>query len=47
MKKKRNGSTARYHHRSAETYSIQTPADDKTFKDDVLVIDQNLKGLDF
>lgn len=26
---------------------MQTAQDDKTFKEDVLVIDQNLKGLDF
>ena len=34
-------------YRSAENYSIQQPSDDKMFKDDVLVIDQNLKGLEF
>ena len=34
-------------YRSAENYSIQQPVEDKMFKDDVLVIDQNLKGLDF
>ena len=34
-------------YRSAEGYSIQAPAEDKDYKDDVLVIDQNLKGLDF
>ena len=34
-------------YRSAENYSIQPQADDKIFKDDVLVIDQNLKGLEF
>ena len=34
-------------YRSAEGYSIQTPVEDKDYKDDVLVIDQNLKGLDF
>ena len=34
-------------YRSAEGYSIQTPIEDKDYKDDVLVIDQNLKGLDF
>ena len=34
-------------YRSAENYSIQQSADDKMFKDDVLVIDQNLKGLEF
>lgn len=34
-------------YRSAENFSMQTAQDDKTFKEDVLVIDQNLKGLDF
>jgi GTP pyrophosphokinase len=34
-------------YRSAGNYSLQTNPDDKTFKDDVLVIDHNLKGLDF
>ena len=34
-------------YRSAEGYSIQAPTEDKDYKDDVLVIDQNLKGLDF
>ena len=47
MKKKETEAQQDITYRSAETYSIQTPADDKTFKDDVLVIDQNLKGLDF
>ena len=47
MKKKETEAQQDISYRSAETYSIQTPADDKTFKDDVLVIDQNLKGLDF
>jgi len=34
-------------YRSAETYSMQPVVEDKNAKDDVLVIDQNLKGLDF
>ena len=34
-------------YRSAENFSMQADPDDKTFKDDVLVIDKNLKGLDF
>lgn len=34
-------------YRSAENYSIQPQNDEKLFKDDVLVIDQNLKGLEF
>ena len=34
-------------YRSAEGYNIQQNMDDRTFKDDVLVIDRNLKGLDF
>lgn len=47
MKKKETEAQQDITYRSAETYSIQAPADDKTFKDDVLVIDKNLKGLDF
>ena len=34
-------------YRSAEGYNMQQNMDDRTFKDDVLVIDRNLKGLDF
>lgn len=34
-------------YRSAEGYNLQTPVDEITGKEDVLVIDQNLKGLDF
>jgi GTP pyrophosphokinase len=34
-------------YRSAGSYSLQANPDDKTFKDDVLVIDHNLKGIDF
>lgn len=33
--------------RSAETYSLQAPINECSAKEDVLVIDQNLKGLDF
>lgn len=34
-------------YRSAGNYSLTPAADDRTCKDDVLVIDRNLKGLDF
>jgi len=34
-------------YRSAEGYNLQTPIDEFTGKEDVLVIDQNLKGLEF
>ena len=34
-------------YRSAEGFNIQKHADAKDYKDDVLVIDRNLKGLDF
>ncbi|MDR0746028.1 MAG: RelA/SpoT family protein [Mediterranea sp.] len=34
-------------YRSAEDYNLQTPVDEITAKEDVLVIDQNLKGLEF
>ena len=47
MKKKETEASNEVLYRSAEGYSIQPSADDKTFKEDVLVIDQNLKGLDF
>ena len=47
LKKKETESREDITYRSAENYSIQQPVDDKLFKDDVLVIDQNLKGLDF
>jgi len=47
LKNKETESREEVLYRSAEGYSIQTPVDDKTYKDDVLVIDQNLKGLDF
>mgnify|MGYP003304142171 FL=1 len=47
MKKKETEATNEVLYRSAEGYSMQSITDDKSFKDDVLVIDQNLKGLDF
>jgi len=47
MKKKEMEASNEVLYRSAEGYNMQAPADDKNFKDDVLVIDQNLKGLDF
>lgn len=34
-------------YRSAEGYNLQNPMDETTSKEDVLVIDQNLKGLEF
>lgn len=34
-------------YRSAENYNLQAPPDENQGKDDVLVIDQNLKGIDF
>jgi GTP pyrophosphokinase len=47
MKKKETESGNEVLYRSAEGYNIHQPTEDKGFKDDVLVIDQNLKGLDF
>jgi GTP pyrophosphokinase len=47
MKKKETEANNEVFYRSAEGYSMQAPTEDKNFKDDVLVIDQNLKGLDF
>ena len=47
MKKKETEANNEVLYRSAEGYSMQSITDDKNFKDDVLVIDQNLKGLDF
>ena len=47
MKKKETESNNEVLYRSAENYSIQQTIDDKDFKDDVLVIDQNLKGIEF
>ena len=47
LQKKETETREDIQYRSAENYSIQAPVDEKLFKDDVLVIDQNLKGLDF
>ena len=47
LKKKETENREDIVYRSAENFSMQTAQDDKTFKEDVLVIDQNLKGLDF
>ena len=47
LKKKETQNREDIVYRSAENFSMQTAQDDKTFKEDVLVIDQNLKGLDF
>ena len=47
MKKKETEVGNEVLYRSAEGFSIHQPTEDKGFKDDVLVIDQNLKGLDF
>ena len=47
MKKKETEAANESIYRSAEGYNIHTPSEDQTFKEDVLVIDQNLKGLDF
>lgn len=47
LKKKETEMREEVAYRSAESFSMQASPDDKTFKDDVLVIDQNLKGLDF
>lgn len=47
LKKKETETREEIVYRSAENYSILPTVDDKAFKDDVLVIDQNLKGLEF
>ncbi|MDE6180814.1 MAG: TGS domain-containing protein, partial [Phocaeicola sp.] len=47
LKKKETDTREDIVYRSAESFSMQNVQDDKTFKEDVLVIDQNLKGLDF
>lgn len=47
LKKKETETREEVVYRSAEGYSIQQTPDDKSFKEDVLMIDQNLKGLDF
>ena len=47
MQKKETEQREEISYRSAESFNIQQPTDTKDYKDDVLVIDQNLKGLDF
>ena len=47
MQKKETELREEISYRSAESFNIQQPTDAKDYKDDVLVIDQNLKGLDF
>ena len=47
MKKKETEINNEILYRSAEGYSIHSSSEDQTYKEDVLVIDQNLKGLDF
>lgn len=48
MQKRENEQREDVVYRSAEAYNMQVNADTKDYyKDDVLVIDQNLKGLDF
>lgn len=47
LQKKENDTHEEITYRSAENYNLQVPVDEKKGKEDVLVIDQNLKGLDF
>ncbi|MCD7899204.1 MAG: RelA/SpoT family protein [Bacteroides sp.] len=47
QQKRENDSHDDIVYRSAEGYNMQTPTDEITAKEDVLVIDQNLKGIDF
>lgn len=47
MQKKETEQREEISYRSAKSFNIQQPTDAKDYKDDVLVIDQNLKGLDF
>ena len=47
MQKRETEQREEISYRSAEGFNIQQPTDTKDYKDDVLVIDQNLKGLDF
>lgn len=47
MQRKETEQREEISYRSAESFNIQQPTDAKDYKDDVLVIDQNLKGLDF
>ena len=47
MKKRETEQREDIVYRSAEGYNLPPSIDDKAYKDDVLVIDHNLKGLDF
>lgn len=47
MQKRETEQREEISYRSAEGFNIQQPTDAKDYKDDVLVIDRNLKGLDF
>lgn len=47
MQKRETEQREEISYRSAEGFNMQQPTDAKDYKDDVLVIDQNLKGLDF
>ena len=46
MQKRETEQREEISYRSAEGFNIQQPTDAKDYKDDVLVIDRNLKGLD-
>ena len=47
MQKRETEQREEISYRSAEGFNIQQPTEAKDYKDDVLVIDRNLKGLDF
>ncbi|BEG98740.1 RelA/SpoT family protein [Bacteroides sedimenti] len=47
LQKKESEAHEEQTYRSAETYNLQAPREEIGAKEDVLVIDQNLKGLDF
>ncbi len=47
MQKRETEQREEISYRSAEGFNMQQPTDAKDYKDDVLVIDRNLKGLDF
>lgn len=47
MQKRETDQREEISYRSAEGFNMQQPTDAKDYKDDVLVIDRNLKGLDF
>lgn len=47
MQKRETEQREEISYRSAEGFNMQQPTDAKGYKDDVLVIDRNLKGLDF